>query len=104
MDELTPEQMKALVMAIQKKLRSRGIDPAEATEKQLSDALDDVRPQFDFKIGDKVHMKGPAPSQEAVDSWWKQYGGVIVGGGIAIVAAIGTILAQGGGGNGNRSA
>lgn len=93
---------KELQKQLQAEAVRRGIDPAQlkGAEVHIEQKPDNT---VKVKWGD-VEVSVPGPSQAAVDSWFSQYGGVLVGALIVLAGvAAGAAVAVAAGNNGEDS-
>jgi hypothetical protein len=87
---------KEFQQRLEQEARKKGIDPAQLKDTTVH--LDQQGKTIFVKWGD-VEVTLPAPSEQAVDSWFDKYGGVIVGAFVALVGvALGAVVAVASGG------
>ena len=70
---------------VAEQLVKRGFELAEIEDKPIN--VDQKGKELVIRFGD-ITLKMPAPSQEAIDSWWKEAGKYIVGGLLTLAGVV----------------
>lgn len=76
---------KKLRKQIEAELKEKGISKKELNSEDIQ--LKKIGNKIDIKYKD-IEVSIPAPSQEAIDSWWKDAGKYITGGLLALAGVV----------------
>jgi hypothetical protein len=76
---------KKLRKQIEAELKERGISKKELNSEDIQ--LKKIGNKIDIKYKD-IEVSIPGPSQEAIDSWWKDAGKYIAGGLLALAGVV----------------